>query len=137
MQQKRVRLEFDVERRDRYGRTLAYIWVDDQLFNRTLVARGFAQVSTYPPNLRYVERFVAAQHEARAANRGLWGGCPSGGSGRGGSDGAAKGGGEGSSGHCDPNYKGASSRPIRPISTHRSRRDQLPVGGLRSPWLRR
>ena len=50
-----VRLEFDVERLDRYGRTLAYVWLDSELFNETLVARGFAQVTTYPPNVRYVD----------------------------------------------------------------------------------
>lgn len=45
-----VRLELDVERRDRYGRTLAYVWDDARLFNQVLVERGFATVSTYPPN---------------------------------------------------------------------------------------
>ncbi|MGH2731165.1 MAG: thermonuclease family protein [Actinomycetota bacterium] len=71
----RVQLEFDVERIDRYGRTLAYVWMGDSLFNATLVRSGHAQVSTYPPNVKYVDRFVAAQRKARAANRGLWGGC--------------------------------------------------------------
>ena len=50
-----VRLEFDVERHDRYGRTLAYVWLDGHLFNRRLVAGGYAVVDTYPPNVRYVE----------------------------------------------------------------------------------
>jgi len=70
-----VRLEFDVERRDHYGRLLAYIWDDGELFNSTLVRRGFATVSTYPPNVRYVERFSAAQDQAQSAGRGLWEGC--------------------------------------------------------------
>jgi len=61
-----VRLEFDVERLDRYGRTLAYVWVDDELFNETLVAEGYAVVTTFPPNVTYVDRFLAAQ---RAAGR--------------------------------------------------------------------
>ncbi len=71
----RVRLEFDVERLDRYGRTLAYVWLGDELFNETLVREGYAMVATYPPNVRYVERFVAAQREARSAGLGLWGAC--------------------------------------------------------------
>jgi len=71
-----VRLEFDVERTDQYGRTLAYVWIDDELFNETLLAEGYALVTTYPPNVRYVERFVASQREAREAGRGLWGACP-------------------------------------------------------------
>jgi micrococcal nuclease len=70
-----VRLEFDVERLDRYGRTLAYAWIGEELFNETLVAEGYAVVSTYPPNVAYVDRFVAAQREARESGRGLWTAC--------------------------------------------------------------
>ena len=68
-------LEFDVERRDRYGRTLAYVWIGDELLNRTLVAEGYATVTTYPPNVKYVDRFTAAQREAREAGLGVWGAC--------------------------------------------------------------
>ena len=71
-----VRLEFDVERTDRYGRTLAYVWIGDELFNETLVTEGYALVTTYPPNVMYVDRFVSAQREAREAGRGLWDACP-------------------------------------------------------------
>lgn len=68
-----VRLEMDVQPRDRYGRLLAYVWVGDLLVNEELVRLGYAQVSTYPPNVRYQERLLAAEREARAAGRGLWG----------------------------------------------------------------
>lgn len=71
-----VRLELDVERTDRYGRTLAYVWIGHELFNETLVAQGYALVTTYPPDVKYVDRFVAAQREARETGRGLWGACP-------------------------------------------------------------
>lgn len=71
-----VRLEFDVERVDPYGRTLAYVWLPDgSMFNETLVRRGFATVATYPPDTRYVDRFEAAERAARAVDRGLWGAC--------------------------------------------------------------
>lgn len=70
-----VRLEFDVERLDRFGRTLAYVWLGDELFNETLVRLGYALVTTFPPNVRYAERFVAAQREARGEGRGLWAAC--------------------------------------------------------------
>ena len=60
LQGRPVRLEFDVERLGRYGRTLAYVWLGSELFNETLVARGFARVTTYPPNVKYVDRFIAA-----------------------------------------------------------------------------
>ncbi|HET9722925.1 MAG TPA: thermonuclease family protein [Actinomycetota bacterium] len=71
-----VRLEFDVERQDRFGRTLAYVWVGGELFNETLVAGGYAVVTTFPPNVRYVDRFIAAQRSARGSGLGIWGACP-------------------------------------------------------------
>lgn len=70
---KQVGLEFDVEQRDKYGRLLAYVWLGDQMFNRTLVQEGYAQVATFPPNVKHVDEFTALQKEARAAKRGLWG----------------------------------------------------------------
>ena len=67
-------MELDVQKVDPYGRLLAYIYLPDgQMFNETLVEEGYAQVATFPPNVRYVDRFPKAQREARAANRGLWG----------------------------------------------------------------
>ncbi|NTW04904.1 MAG: hypothetical protein HGA27_02125 [Peptococcaceae bacterium] len=70
---KEVALEFDVEKRDRYDRLLAYVWLEEKMLNELLVAKGYAQVATYPPNIKYVERFVAAQKLARENNLGLWG----------------------------------------------------------------
>jgi micrococcal nuclease len=70
-----VELEFDVERSDRFGRTLAYVWLVGALFNERLVRSGFAVVTTFPPNVHYVERFTAAQRRARDEQRGLWGAC--------------------------------------------------------------
>jgi len=69
-----VRLEFDVEVRDRYERLLAYAYVDSMLVNRALVRRGMAVVSVYPPNVRLVELLRAAADSARAEGVGLWSG---------------------------------------------------------------
>jgi micrococcal nuclease len=69
---KRVRLEFDVQERDRYGRLLAYVWVGDLMVNAELVRRGYAQVMTVPPNVRYQDLFLKLQRDAREAGRGLW-----------------------------------------------------------------
>jgi micrococcal nuclease len=69
-----VRLELDVQKIDPYGRLLAYVYLPDgQMFNETLLREGYAQVATFPPNVKYQERFLEAQREAREANRGLWG----------------------------------------------------------------
>lgn len=67
-----VRLESDVEQRDRYDRVLAYVWREGLLVNWWLVRDGWAVLATYPPNVRYVDGYVAAQDSARAEGRGLW-----------------------------------------------------------------
>ena len=67
-----VRLELDVQERDRYGRLLAYVWIGDLMINAELVRLGYAQVMTVPPNVRYQEVFLKLQREAREAGRGLW-----------------------------------------------------------------
>lgn len=69
---KRVRLELDVQERDRYGRLLAYVWVGDLMINAEPVRRGYAQVMTVPPNVRYRDLFGRLQREARESGRGLW-----------------------------------------------------------------
>jgi micrococcal nuclease len=67
-----VRLEFDVETIDRYGRTLAHVFVSDVHVNLELIRQGYANVYTVPPNLKYNEEFLAAEREAREQQRGLW-----------------------------------------------------------------
>ena len=70
----RVALEFDEERVDQFGRPLAYVWASgSELFNETLVSEGWAQVATFEPNVRYEDRFLAAQDRARAQELGIWG----------------------------------------------------------------
>lgn len=74
LQGKKVALEFDVQKIDPYGRLLAYVWsTPTTMFNETLLRRGYAQLATYPPNVKYVDQFREDQAEARAAGRGLWG----------------------------------------------------------------
>ena len=67
-----VHLEYDEQLEDRYGRTLAYVYVGEQIVNETLVADGYAHVLTIPPNMRYANRFRLLANEARRARRGLW-----------------------------------------------------------------
>jgi micrococcal nuclease len=69
-----VEIGFDEEKKDRYGRLLAYVYpVGEDMFNEDLVALGYAQVYTVPPNDRYEGQFRAAQEEAREGNIGIWG----------------------------------------------------------------
>jgi micrococcal nuclease len=70
---KRVRLEFDVQKLDRYKRTLAYAYLESgTMLNALLVREGYARVATYPPNVRYQEQFQKLEREARSARKGLW-----------------------------------------------------------------
>ena len=71
---KRVRLEFDVDRRDKYNRLLAYVFLEDGRFvNAELLKEGYAQLLTIPPNVKYVDLFTGLQSQARKTKRGLWG----------------------------------------------------------------
>jgi endonuclease YncB( thermonuclease family) len=68
-----VRLAGDAEPRDRYGRMLAYVWLADGTFwNALLVAEGYAQQLTIPPNVTYASLFRRLAAEARRQDRGLW-----------------------------------------------------------------
>lgn len=67
-----VRLEFDQERTDRYGRTLAYVYLEDGTFlNAEIIRQGYGFAYTRFP-FRYLEEFRALEREARDARRGLW-----------------------------------------------------------------
>ncbi|WNR47051.1 stalk domain-containing protein [Paenibacillus roseipurpureus] len=70
-------IEVDVEERDKYGRLLGYVYLADGTFyNAKLVAEGYAQLATFPPNVRWVELFRHLQTDARSENRGLWAKLP-------------------------------------------------------------
>jgi len=80
-----VYLEKDVSETDRYGRLLRDVWLRDDarpgnpwtLVNLELVREGYAQVTTFPPDVRYVDLLLVAQREARTDGVGLWADEPS------------------------------------------------------------
>lgn len=76
VENKTVRLEFDVKPRDKYGRLLAYVYVGDIFVNALLVQQGMAKVMTVPPNIRNQKYFEQLEIEARETKRGLWGVSP-------------------------------------------------------------
>ena len=70
---KRVRLEFDVEKHDKYSRLLAYVYLKDGTFvNAEIVKQGFASLMSITPNVKYAELFLKLSQEARENRRGLW-----------------------------------------------------------------
>jgi micrococcal nuclease len=72
---RRVRLVFGVERRDVYGRLLAYVHLGSRFVNPILVRRGLARSLTIPPNDRFAPRLRRLELTAARAGRGLWGAC--------------------------------------------------------------
>lgn len=72
-QNKMVRLEFDVQKNDRYGRLLAYAYLEDGTFiNAKILEEGYGSVMTIPPNIKYSERFLRLEKTARNMHKGLW-----------------------------------------------------------------
>lgn len=75
MEGRHVRLVFGVERRDVYGRLLAYVYLGHRFVNAMLVRRGLARMLTIAPNDRYAPLFRRLALRAARAGRGLWGRC--------------------------------------------------------------
>ena len=66
-------LEFDVRLKDRYRRTLAYVYAaNGRMANEEIVRGGYAVLLVLPPNVKHVERMRSAQSDARTNARGLW-----------------------------------------------------------------
>jgi len=70
---KNIRLEFDKERYDKYGRLLAYVYLEDGTFvNAELVKQGYARAMSIKPNTKCAGLFKQLQEEAKRENKGLW-----------------------------------------------------------------
>jgi len=68
-----LKMTFDVDSLDRYGRTLAYVYLNDGTFlNENLVRNGYATVMTITPNVQYEDLFYEAQIYARDNELGVW-----------------------------------------------------------------
>jgi len=72
IENKCVHLELDMDERDQYGRILAYVYIDGTSLNEELLKQGLARLATFPPNVRYVDRFIQAQNIAQANKLGCW-----------------------------------------------------------------
>jgi len=69
----KIRVTYDVQTVDKYGRDLVYAYTMTGLFiNADLVRAGWAQVATYPPNVIHVDTYIQLQQEAREKGRGMW-----------------------------------------------------------------
>lgn len=73
LQNKKVRLEYEVGKYDQFKRTLAYVYLEDGSFvNAILVKEGYAKVMTVPPNVKYADLFLKLEREAMKKQKGLW-----------------------------------------------------------------
>ena len=73
-----VKLELDVQERDRYGRLLAYVYKNGKSVQEALLAEGLARVAVFPPNVKYVDEYRAIEAEAKKAKKGIWSDNPCG-----------------------------------------------------------
>jgi len=74
----KVYLERDVQARDKYKRLLAYVWIETKkgslvMLNEWLLREGLAELFTFPPNVKYVDRLKDSYMEARENKAGMWG----------------------------------------------------------------
>ncbi|MFC3886131.1 thermonuclease family protein [Bacillus songklensis] len=69
---KQVGLEKDISERDRYGRILAYVWVDGKMHNEALIEKGLGRVAVFPPDTKYVDEFREKQRQAQEKAIGIW-----------------------------------------------------------------
>jgi len=73
LKNKKVALEYDVQKTDQYGRTLAYVYLEDGTFlNNYLIRNGYAKVVTFPPNVKYHKQMLESERYARKNKLGMW-----------------------------------------------------------------
>lgn len=72
---KEVKLEKDVSETDKYGRLLRYVYFGNIQVNELLVREGYAKSRSYPPDVKYQEKFRLVEKQARQEGRGLWKEC--------------------------------------------------------------
>ena len=72
---KKVKLVKDVSDKDRYGRLLRYVYIDNLFVNKTLVEEGYANAATHPPDVKFKDLFIQMQKQAKEQKKGLWYEC--------------------------------------------------------------
>ncbi|MFM1525609.1 MULTISPECIES: thermonuclease family protein [Helcococcus] len=69
---KKVSIELDVQKKDKYGRILAYVYLNNKMVNETIIENGFAKPLTIAPNVKYTKKFTKLFQKARKYKKGLW-----------------------------------------------------------------
>lgn len=71
-----VELLKDVSETDQYGRLLRYVYLNETMVNELLMREGYAVTDPFPPDIKYQEKFLTAEREAKADSLGIWKACP-------------------------------------------------------------
>ncbi len=69
---RKVRLDRDVDNKDKYGRLLRYVFLDDHFVNLELVEYGYARAMNVRPNVKFEKDFAEAEKLAKKSCLGLW-----------------------------------------------------------------
>ncbi|MCM3788193.1 thermonuclease family protein [Domibacillus indicus] len=69
---KTVSIEFDKDTRDQYGRLLAYVYVNETMFNELLIQNGLARIAVFEPNTKYLKKLQESENKAKSAKKGIW-----------------------------------------------------------------
>lgn len=69
---KEIKTEFDIQKKDKYGRTLAYVYIGKIFVNAELIKNGLANLYTFPPNVKHTDYFLGLQNEAQSKKLGIW-----------------------------------------------------------------
>ncbi len=69
---KEVEIAYDVEKKDKYNRNLVYVYLNNKSFNERLLEIGYAKVTVFEPNTKYVDKYKKIEQKAKTSNKGLW-----------------------------------------------------------------
>ncbi|MFH1479170.1 MAG: thermonuclease family protein [Candidatus Omnitrophota bacterium] len=69
---RQIDIEYDIQRKDKYGRILGYVYIGNIMVNAELIKNGYSVIYSYPPNIKHLDDFLNAQEEARVNKRGIW-----------------------------------------------------------------
>src|SRR5699024_4548331 len=70
---KKAQLEKGSPERDKYGRLLGYIWIDNINFNQLMIEKGYARIAyVYEPNTKYLNEFEKVEKQAKDNKVNIW-----------------------------------------------------------------
>ncbi|MBP7859514.1 thermonuclease family protein [Patescibacteria group bacterium] len=75
LENKKVKLEKDISEKDKYGRLLRYIYLEDVFVNERLVEKGFAKAVIYKPDIKHSNLFEISENVSQNNKMGMWGSC--------------------------------------------------------------